>query len=1518
MNVRKTLPQQQGLYQPSFERDACGIGVYANIKGKETHEIIQQALTMLVRMEHRGGQGSDKNVGDGAGMMVGIPHNFFHETCSFSLPARGEYGVGMLFLPNEEGEQRRIKDQMTAIIREEQHAIIGWRTVPVNKQVLSPVVEQDTPAIVQVFIEKRHDQDEAMFQTALYRIRKKCEAWSQACEQAFYIVSLSATTLVYKGLLTPAQVGTFYVDLQAPQFMSAFALVHSRYSTNTFPSWERAHPNRYLVHNGEINTLTGNVQWMKAREHDLLPFLFSKEESERYRLLDTSGSDSSILDQAFEYFSLAGLDLAHVAMMLLPEPYLQDTTMDERKRAFYEYHSHVMEPWDGPTAIAFTNGVQIGAMLDRNGLRPARYYVTKDDHVILSSEVGVVDVAPTNILYKGRLSPGKMLLLDLQQGVILKDEDIKRSYSEAYPYREWVQHQITLPAAEERYEELNDVEQAQHVYGVSYEEVQKYLVALLTEGKDPMGSMGNDRPLAILSSHPQSLFSYFKQLFAQVTNPPIDALRETLVTSTVTYLGGSGHPLCFSKENCQSIVLSSPVLLPSEFAAIQSNHLLTFPVVTLPTLFSENLEKSIEQLCEEAERAVRNGTSILILSDRAYTQHDVPMPSLLSLSAVHQHLVSKKLRMKVSLLVDSGEVREVHHFATLLGYGADAIYPYLVYATYAQEEEHLSDSWSDTVHRYKQIMTDGIVKVMAKMGISTIQSYRGAQLFEAVGIGRDVMKKFFPDTVSQLSGLSLPSIALEATLRHEQAYNRRGASLPSGSDFQWRQDGEHHAFSPKTIHMLQWATRRNDYSLYKQYSEAANEEVPTFLRHLFTFKKRQAIPLEKVESVERLVQRFKTGAMSFGSISQEAHEDLARAMNALGGKSNSGEGGEDARRYTPDASGTLAKSAIKQIASGRFGVTSHYLVHANELQIKIAQGAKPGEGGQLPGNKVYPWVAHVRKSTPGVGLISPPPHHDIYSIEDLAQLIYDLKNANESARISVKLVSKSGVGTIAAGTAKGGADVIVISGYDGGTGASPKTSITHTGLPWELGLAETHQTLVLNDLRERVVIETDGKLMTGKDVVYAALLGAEEFGFATAPLIVLGCVMMRACHLDTCPVGIATQNPALRENYTGNATHVMNYMRFVAEEVREIMASLGFATFDEMVGRSDVLTPSKRYEEHWKARQLDLSPLLYQVPTSKEVTSSEQSNLLADTLDRQVLLPLAKQALQKGERLYHSLPITNQHRTVGTLLGSYISREYGEAGLPEDTLTFHFTGSAGQSFGAFLPAGLSLHLFGDANDYVGKGLSGGKVSVAAEQGVSYLSDDHVLIGNVAFYGATAGTGFIAGAAGERFAVRNSGGSFVVEGIGDHGCEYMTGGKVVILGDVGKNFGAGMSGGIAYLLPHEAEQVTKQINTEQVWIESLHDPQEVHDVRQLLRQHVQYTNSTKALHVLQHFPEVASQFIKVIPKEYKKMQQRITEQQHHYSTEEEAILAAFQSSTENKQSPQVKGASRHEQVGLYPL
>ncbi|KAA9018025.1 glutamate synthase large subunit [Niallia endozanthoxylica] len=1495
MNQNKP-PVKQGLYNPINERDACGIGLIANIKGNKEHTIVQKGLTMLSRMEHRGGQGSDRDTGDGAGLMTQIPHEFFTKACpQLSAYKEGDYGVGMIFLPQDSKQRKQCETAFNDMIVQEGLNLLGWRTVSINDYAIGTTAKSSQPFIRQVFIGKANSkQSEIEFDQKLYMIRKRVEKEVQekqlAQESTFYVASLSSRTIVYKGMLTPDQIQPFYLDLQDESFTSSFALVHSRYSTNTFPSWERAHPNRYLIHNGEINTLKGNVNWMKAREKMIDYSVFGEFGHEVLPIIDENGSDSSSFDNCLEFLHLTGRSLAHAVMMMVPEPWEKDDTMDDSLKAFYEYHSHLMEPWDGPAAFAFTNGKQIGAMLDRNGLRPARYYVTADDQIILASEAGVLEVEEERILEKGKLSPGDLILVDLEKGCILNNDEAKRMVSHEQPYRQWLNnrsvHINELLNAMDNSKNHATLKQYHQAYGFTQEELNDQILPMAKEGKDPIGSMGNDTPLAVLSNHSQLLYNYFQQVFAQVTNPPIDAIREHYVTSTATLLGPEGSLLNPSEESCQRIRLDSPILTNENLNKLRFLKRTPFQARTFPILFQaangeSHLESSLTQLFQSVDEAVKEGVSLIILSDKGLSKEKAAIPALLAVSGLHQHLIRQGTRTKVSIIVETGEPRDIHHLCMLIGYGADAINPYLAFATIEDffHNGKLGEmELSKAINHYIKAVTKGIVKVLSKMGISTIQSYRGAQIFEAVGIHQGVIDKYFNGTSVQLGGIKLETIATETLIRHEKAFeNAEGQEQPLfvGGDFKWRKGGEEHAYSPDVIRLLKQACRTNDYEQYKTYTEKANESKLIFVRDLFSFKKTSPIPIEEVEPIESIVKRFKTGAMSYGSLSQEAHETLAIAMNRLGGKSNSGEGGEHPDRYLPDENGDLRRSAIKQVASARFGVNSHYLMSADEIQIKMAQGAKPGEGGHLPGSKVYPWIAEVRGSTPGIGLISPPPHHDIYSIEDLAQLIHDLKNANPSARISVKLVSKAGVGTIAAGVAKGLADVILISGADGGTGAAPRTSIKRAGMPWELGLAETHQTLLLNGLRDRVVLEADGKLMTGRDVVMAALLGAEEFGFATAPLVVLGCVLVRQCQNDTCPVGIATQNPELRKKFLGKPEHVENFMRFIAQDVREIMANLGIRTINELVGRTDLLTQSEKAKSHWKVKDLDVSAVFYQPDGSVNngaVHKQKQNHGLEKSLDYRELLSVSQPALERKEKVEASFPIQNINRTVGTLLGSEITKRYGANGLPENTIRLNFTGTAGQSFGAFIPKGLTLDLEGEANDYVGKGLSGGKIIVKPSEKSVITPEVHTIIGNVAFYGGTAGEAYIRGLAGDRFCVRNSGVHAVVEGVGNHGCEYMTGGRVVVLGSVGKNFAAGMTGGIAYVYSEQLEEFKKRCNQELVNLEALEEEQDGQEVYRLVQNHYNYTGSIKAFHILNNWKQTRSKWVKVIPKEFKGMLQ----------------------------------------------
>lgn len=1515
-------PPKQGLYDPRFEHDACGIGFVVNIKGEKSHEIVQQALTVLQNLDHRGACGCEENTGDGAGILLQVPHRFLRHACTgigIALPRPGQYGVGMVFLPPERDQRHQCERRFEALVRQEGQEVLGWRSVPTDSLYLGETAKSREPFIRQVFIKRNPAlKDDLDFERKLYIIRRQAENTIRYGQcpggDYFYIPSLSYKTVVYKGMLTPRQVVTFYPDLTDPLMETALAVVHSRFSTNTFPSWERAHPYRYMIHNGEINTLRGNENWMHARQSMLASDLFGDDVRKLFPLIQDDGSDSTKFDNCLEFLVLSGRSLPQAMMMMIPEPWENHESMSDAKRAFYEYHSCLMEPWDGPASIAFTDGVRVGAVLDRNGLRPSRYYVTKDDLVIMASEVGVLDVPPERVLLKQRLQPGRMFLVDTEEGRIISDEELKETVAQAQPYRQWLRENSvdfeTLPDLPEE-EPKNDHRvtlRRQQVFGYSFEDLRVNIGPMAVAGIQPIGSMGTDTPLAVLSDQPQLLYNYFKQLFAQVTNPPIDPIREELITSTIVRLGSEGNLLRPEPRSCRQIALKHPILRNAELEKLRQVERPGFHIVTLPILFKvadgeAGLAGALRDLCQAADQAIADGANILILSDRTFDRNYAPMPALLASAGLHHHLIRQGTRTRVGLVLESGEPREVHHFCLLLGYGVQAINPYMAYETlYDMIAQGMlpNITYEKAVYGYVKAVVKGVVKVMAKMGISTIQSYCGAQIFEAVGLRQDLIDTYFTWTASRVGGMGLAAIAREAQQQHARAFPEfpvNGHTLEVHGQYQYRKEGERHLFNPHTIHLLQKACRTNNYATFKEYSRLIDDqaELMATLRGLFELKYApEPIPLEEVEPVETIMRRFKTGAMSYGSISKEAHEALAIAMNRIGGKSNTGEGGEDPARYIPDPNGDSRNSAIKQVASGRFGVTSYYLTQAKELQIKMAQGAKPGEGGELPGRKVYPWIAKVRHSTPGVGLISPPPHHDIYSIEDLAQLIHDLKNANHHARISVKLVSEVGVGTIAAGVAKGHADVVLISGHDGGTGASPQTSIKHAGLPWELGLAETHQTLVLNNLRSRIAVETDGQLKTGRDVVMAALLGAEEFGFATTALVSMGCIMMRVCHLDTCPVGVATQNPDLRKRFTGDPSHVVNFMHFIAQEVREIMAQLGFRTINEMIGRVEKIEP-RRAIQHWKASGLDFSAILYQPPAGQEVgryCQIPQDHGLENALDNQILLDLAEPAIERGQKVKATLPIRNTNRVVGTLLGSELTRRFGPEGLPDDTIHLHFQGSAGQSFGAFVPPGITLELEGDANDYFGKGLSGGKIVLYPPAGSTFVPEENIIVGNVAFYGATDGEAYIRGMAGERFGVRNSGVRAVIEAVGDHGCEYMTGGCVVVLGPTGRNFAAGMSGGIAYVLD-EAGTFPSHCNLETVALEALDDPQELAKVREMIHHHAKYTHSELGWRVLAMWDELRTKFVKVMPKDYRRMLEAIQGAEAAGLSGDEAVMVAFE-------------------------
>jgi glutamate synthase (ferredoxin) len=1502
-----------------------------DIKGRKSHRIVSEALSVLVKMKHRGALGSEPNTGDGAGILFQLPHEFLAAACAeqgIILPEPGRYGVGMLFLPQDSARRAAYEARLESIIRGEGQTVLGWRTVPTEDSTLGATARSAEPFVRQVLIGRSADlSDEAAFERKLFVIRRVAEnalRYAGPRDEEFYIVSLSCRTIVYKGMLTAEQVGAFYPELNDPAMASALALVHSRFSTNTFPSWARAQPFRYMMHNGEINTIRGNQNWMKARQQVFRSELLSEDLSRVLPVINPDGSDSAMFDNTLEFLTLAGRSLPHTVMMMIPEPWCNDAEMCADKRAFYEFHAGLMEPWDGPASIVFTDGRLAGAVLDRNGLRPSRYYITDDDLLVLASEVGVIDAPPESVVEKGRLRAGRMLLVDTEEGRLISDVELKHRIAVEHPYAQWLADNLIElkdapeppPATEPLVQE--PLTRRQLAFGYTYEDLNLILAPMARDGVEPVGSMGNDTPPAILSDQPQLLYSYFKQLFAQVTNPPLDAIREEIVTSKSVALGAEGDLLHPGPENCRQVVLENPILSDADFAKLASLDLPGLRVATLPTLFrargsQDALTEAMEALFRAADAAIQAGASILILSDRGVNRDLAPIPALLALSGLHHHLIRQGTRTQVGLVVESGEPREVHHFALLIGYGAGAVYPYLAYETLRDmiERRLLKDVRpEDATQHYAKAIIKGVVKVMSKMGVSTIDGYRGAQVFEALGLSQQLVDRYFTWTASRIGGAGIEVIAAEALRRHDRAFFDRTIrpTLDTGGYYHWRSDGEHHVFNPMTVHLLQKACRTGDYGVFKEYTQMLDSAGPrpAHLRSLLELKPSGApVSIEEVEPVESIVRRFKTGGMSYGSISLEAHQALAIAMNRLGGKSNSGEGGEDRARYAPLPNGDSRSSAIKQVASGRFGVTSEYLVNARELQIKIAQGAKPGEGGQLPGRKAYPWIARVRHSTPGVGLISPPPHHDIYSIEDLAELIYNLKNANPQARISVKLVSEVGVGTIAAGVAKGHADVILISGFDGGTGASPQTGIKHAGLPWELGLSETHQTLLVNDLRSRVVLETDGQLRTGRDVVIGALLGAEEFGFATGPLVALGCTMMRVCHLDTCPVGVATQNPELRQNFTGDPAYVENFMRFVAQEVREHMARLGFRRFEEMIGRTDRLNfrspgvhPQGNFSS-WKSSGLDLSVLLAQpaVPASVgRFHQKPQEHGMELTLDRQTLIPLCAPALERGEHVRARLPIGNANRATGTMLGSEVTRRFGVGGLPEDTIWLDFEGSAGQSFGAFLPAGVTLSLEGDSNDYVGKGLSGGKLIIFPPAASTFAPEENIIIGNVALYGATSGELYVRGMAGERFAVRNSGAQAVVEAVGDHGCEYMTGGRVVVLGPTGRNFAAGMSGGIAYVLDEKGD-FARRCNLEMVGLERM-DPEDEAMVRRMIARHARYTSSRRAAAVLEAWEALSPQFVKVMPNDYRRMLDALAWVEQAGLTGEKAEMAAFEANKDD--------------------
>ena len=1509
----------KNLYQPSFEHDNCGIGAVVDIKGRKNHQIVADALKIVENLEHRAGKDAEGKTGDGVGILTQVSHNFFQKACKeagIEIGGEREYGVGMFFFPQNELKRSRAKKMFEIIVEKEGMKFLGWREVPTDPDVLGFKARECMPVICQGFIAKPENVKAGLeFDRKLYVVRRIFE---QSTDNT-YVPSLSSRTIVYKGMFLVGQLRTFFKDLQDETYDSAIAMVHSRFSTNTNPSWERAHPNRLIVHNGEINTIKGNADKMLAREETMFSHALSEDEMTKVLpVVNTSGSDSAMLDNTLEFLMMSGMELPLAAMITVPEPWTHNDTISQEGRDFYQYYATMMEPWDGPASILYSDGDVMGAILDRNGLRPSRYYIMDDGRLILSSEVGVLELPEDHILKKERLHPGKMLLVDTVKQKVYSDEELKELYAHKEPYGEWLDSNLVtlkeLKIPNEKIPAISKEEKArlQKSFGYSYEEYRDGIFSMALNGTEQIGAMGIDTPIAVLSKEYQPLFYYFKQLFAQVTNPPIDAVREKIVTSTTVYVGKNGNLLEEKPENCQVLKINNPILTDLDMLKIQTMHKPGFKVAKVPIIFykSTPIERVMDHLFVEVDKAYKNGANILILSDRGVDENHVALPSLLAVAAVHKHLVSTKKCTAMSLILESGEPREVHHFATLLGYGASAVNPYLAHATIAElvEEGLLEKDYYAAVEDYDHAVLHGIVKIASKMGISTIQSYQGSKIFEAIGISEEVIDKYFTGTVSRIGGITLQDIAQQIDEQHSKAFDPLGLdtdlTLTSVGRHKRRSQGEQHRYNPQTIHMLQMATREGDYNKFVEYTKMIDGENSGYIRSLMDFNfPEQGIDISEVESEEEIVKRFKTGAMSYGSISQEAHEALALAMNHLHGKSNSGEGGESDERLESAGTDHDRSSAIKQVASGRFGVTSRYLVSAKEIQIKMAQGAKPGEGGHLPARKVYPWIAKTRHSTPGVSLISPPPHHDIYSIEDLAQLIYDLKNANKNARISVKLVSEAGVGTVAAGVAKAGAQVILVSGYDGGTGAAPISSIHNAGLPWELGLAETHQTLLSNGLRNRVVIETDGKLMSGRDVAIAALLGAEEFGFATAPLVTLGCVMMRVCNQDTCPVGVATQNPELRKRFKGKPEYVENFMLFIARQLREYMAKLGVHTVSEMVGRTDLLKRKENLSE--RENKIDLSRILAGASEAGKVPcvfdpAAVYDFKLEETKDEAVLLKKKEiqTAISRGTKKSANIQLSNIDRTFGTLLGAEITRKHPD-GLPEDTITINCTGAGGQSFGAFIPRGLTLSLEGDSNDYFGKGLSGGKLAVFAPKNASYEAEDNIIIGNVALYGATSGEAYIAGMAGERFCVRNSGATAVVEGVGEHGCEYMTGGRVVVLGPTGKNFAAGMSGGIVYVLD-EKNCLYRHLNKELILTEKVENKFDQEELRSILEKHVAYTGSKRAKEVLAHFSEYLPKFKKLIPGDYKKLLQLSAGFEEQGMSREDAQIEAFYASLDADQ------------------
>ncbi|MBT4224152.1 MAG: glutamate synthase large subunit [Opitutae bacterium] len=1520
-------PKAQGLYDPQNEHDNCGIGLIVDMKGRRSHSIVRDALEICENLDHRGGCGCDPITGDGAGIFIQIPDRFFRTVCEFEIPDEGDYGAGFIYLSQDKDIRSKEITTLEQVAVEEGLDFIGWRDVPVKSDILGKASRECEPVCRQFFVGRGKDVSPGLdFERKLYLLRRVASyrlhygLQDTADAPDFHIVSLSSRTMTYKGMLTTWQLDEYFPDLSHPDMESALALTHSRFSTNTFPSWHRAQPFRYLCHNGEINTVRGNENWLYARQMQLASKVFGDDLKKLLPIIRADGSDSQKFDNCLEFLVLSGRSLAHSMMMMIPEPWERHQSMPEYKKEFYEFHACLMEPWDGPASIAVSDGVQIGAVLDRNGLRPSRYYVTADDRVILASEVGVLaGIQSDNIVKKGRLKPGRMFLVDMEQGRIIDDGELKKAVASEAPYGKWLKDNLikaaSLPdAGTVQPDEPDTLLKRQQAFGYTYEDLRFIIGPSADSGKQPLGSMGNDAPLAVLSDNNQIIYNYFKQLFAQVTNPPIDPIREELVTASVSFVGTEGDLSSPGPRSCRMIRHESPLIDDSQLERLRGIALDGFQAKSLPILFNPNTDDSakaltnaLEELFAAADTAIKNGDNIIILSDREVDENKGAIPALLAVAGLHHHLIRQGTRTRVSIILESGEPREVMHYALLIGYGANLINPYLALETV----RHLCTDGVLAVEdpaiactNFLKANLGGVIKTMSKMGISTVASYRGAQIFEAIGLNQSIIDQYFTATSSRVEGIGMEAIAEDARTRHHNAFaprdDEKDQPLDPGGIYQWRAKGERHLFSPTSIHKLQKATRLGSFELFREYSEEINNQSKEMftLRGLMEFKADSiSIPLDEVEPASEIVKRFKTGAMSYGSISKEAHEALAIAMNRLGGKSNTGEGGEDIDRFTMDPNGDSRRSAIKQVASGRFGVTSFYLVNSDEIQIKIVQGAKPGEGGELPGHKVLPPIAKTRGTTPGVGLISPPPHHDIYSIEDLAELIHDLKNSNHHARINVKLVSEVGVGTIAAGVAKAKADVILVSGFDGGTGASPRSSIQHAGAPWELGLAETNQTLLLNDLRSRVIVETDGQLKTGRDVAIACLLGAEEFGFATAPLVTLGCLMMRVCHKNTCPVGVATQNPELRKKFAGSADSVVNYMTYVAEEIREIMAQLGFRSINEMVGRSDKLE-MRQAVDHWKAQGLDYSKILYRPKVEAEVGTYcqiKQDHLLERALDNKEILKLARPALESRQPVEINLPIINTDRVVGTITGAEVSRKHGPNGLPEDTIKINLSGSAGQSLGAFMPRGMTITVKGDTNDYCGKGLSGGKIIVRPPEDSPFVAEENIITGNVCFYGATAGEAYISGVAGERFCVRNSGVDAVIEGIGDHGCEYMTGGQIICLGDTGRNFGAGMSGGVAYILDEEGDFVSKRLNAEMVNVYPLIEcnSEEIIAVRNKIEQHVVYTNSVRGQAILNDWENFKMKILKILPQDYERVLNAVSRAEERGLEGDDAIQAAFE-------------------------